>query len=398
MQEASPSHPPLGRWLVLLMAITTGLAVASNYYAQPLLHTIAENLELSSFAQAGIIVTVAQMGFALGLLFLVPLGDLFEQRRMILIMMLLTAIGLLISANAVGLPMLLVGTAITGTFSVVAQMLVPFAATMATPEERGKVVGTVMSGLLLGILLARAVAGALSTLGNWRTVYWVAAVLMLVNAIVLYRALPSHRHSAGLSYARLLVSIASLFVRYPLYRLRTALGFLSFGMFSAFWTSIAFLLSAPPFGFSDATIGLFSLAGAVGALATRQAGKLADRGQSRLTTWLGLTILVVAWGLLGAAPYQVIVLLVGIVLLDLASQAVHVTNMHLIYSLDSGARNRLNAGYMTSYFLGGALGSVSSAALFDRFGWSGVVGLGLAMALAACVLWGAYGRRVPHDA
>ncbi|RKR07685.1 putative MFS family arabinose efflux permease [Kushneria sinocarnis] len=385
------SESPLGPALVLLMAVTTGLAVASNYYAQPLLHTIADRLALS-YSSAGIIVTTAQGGYAAGLLLLVPLGDLFERRRMIVIMMLLAALGLLISASAGSLAMLLLGTAITGVFSVVAQVLVPFAATLAEPERRGRVVGTVMSGLLLGILLARTVAGALSSLGDWRTIYWVAAILMLLNALILWRMLPRYRQSAGLSYGRLLMSIATLFRRHPLYRLRASLGFCTFATFSVLWTSLAFLLSGAPWHFSDATIGLFGLAGAAGALMARRAGSLADQGHAALVTTAGLGVLVVAWALFGLAGWSLVMLVAGIVLLDLALQAVHITNLNLIYGLDSSARNRLNAGYMTTYFLGGAFGSLASAAIYGRFGWSGVVWLGFGLSLLAALIW-SYGHR-----
>lgn len=374
-QDPSSAASRLSPTLLLLMAVTTGLAVASNYYAQPLLRTIADQLSLS-YTRAGIIVTTAQAGYALGLLLLVPLGDMVERRRLIVIMMLLAAVGLLVSANATGLVMLLVGTAITGTFSVVAQVLVPFAATLAAPQARGKAVGTVMSGLLLGILLARTVAGALSSLGDWRTVYWVAAGLMLLNALALWRLLPVYRQSAGLRYGPLMLSIGGLFRRYPLYRWRSVLGFLSFAMFSVLWTSVAFLLSSAPWNFSDAAIGLLGLAGAAGALSARKAGSLADRGYARWTTLGGLLLLVVSWGVLGLGAVSLTALIVGIVVLDLAVQAVHIANLNLIYALDESARNRLNSGYMFVYFLGGAFGSLASAVAYQYHGWVGVVVLG----------------------
>ncbi|MCM2972226.1 MFS transporter [Larsenimonas suaedae] len=376
---------PLSRALVLLMAITTGVAVASNYYAQPLLHTIAGKLGLS-FADAGVIVTVAQAGYAAGLLFLVPLGDLLDRRRMIGVMMLLAAGGLFISASAVSLPMLLVGTALTGVFSVVAQVLVPFAATLARPEERGQVVGTVMSGLLLGILLARTVSGALSSLGTWRTVYWVAGVLMLINAVALYRALPSYKSETRMSYATLLASIGHLFRAHALLRRQALIGFLVFAMFSVFWTSMAFLLSSPPFQYSDAVIGLFGLAGAVGALAARQAGRLVDQGRGHQTTLAGAVMLLIAWGLLWWVPHELVWLVVAIVLLDLAVQAMHITNMNLIYAIDQAARSRLNAGYMTCYFLGGAFGSLASAWMYQHYAWNGVALLGGAIAVVTAVV------------
>jgi len=277
----------LSTWLILLMATTTGLVVASNYYAQPLLHTISDQLGLS-YAKAGIIVTTAQASYALGLILLVPLGDLVERRRLIVTMMLLATAGLLVSATAGSLAALLIGTAITGAFSVVAQVLVPFAATLSPVAQRGKVVGTVMSGLLMGILLARTVAGALSSLGDWHTVYWVAAALMLLNTLALWRALPRYAQTTRMHYGQLIGSVFAQFARYPLHRQRSLLGCLIFAMFSVLWTSLAFLLSSEPWSYSDATIGLFGLAGAMGALSARHAGVLTDRGHGARLTVLGV--------------------------------------------------------------------------------------------------------------
>lgn len=368
----------LSTWLILLMATTTGLVVASNYYAQPLLHTISDQLGLS-YARAGIIVTVAQASYALGLILLVPLGDLVERRRLIVTMMLFATAGLLVSATAGSLAALLVGTAITGAFSVVAQVLVPFAATLSPVAQRGKVVGTVMSGLLLGILLARTVAGALSSLGDWHTVYWVAAALMLLNTLALWRALPRYAQTTRMHYGQLIGSVFAQFARYPLHRQRSLLGCLIFAMFSVLWTSLAFLLSSEPWSYSDATIGLFGLfglAGAMGALSARHAGVLTDRGHGARLTVLGVVALLVSWGLLGLGAYSLIALVAGIVLLDLALQAVHITNMNMIFNLDEAARNRLNSGYMFLYFVGGALGSLGSAAAYQQAGWLGVCLLG----------------------
>jgi predicted MFS family arabinose efflux permease len=377
---------PLSRWLILLMAVSTGIAVASNYYPQPLLHTIAQRFGLS-FSTAGIIVTTAQLSYAAGLILLVPLGDLFERRRLIVSMTLVAACGLAVSALAPNLPLLLLGTAITGLFSVVAQVLVPFAATLAAPEERGKVVGTVMSGLLLGILLARTVAGALSSLGDWRTVYACAAVAMVLTALALWRALPRYRQSAGLSYPRLLASVGTLFVEEPVFRLRTVLGALGFSLFAMFWTPLAFLLAKPPYGFSDGVIGLFGLAGAAGALAASAAGRLADRGKGALATTIGLSVMTLAWLPLAFAQSSLLLLTLGVLLLDLAVQLSHVSNQNVVYKLRPEARNRLNAGYMMGYFLGGSCGSLASAALYQHFGWRGVCTAGICIGLLALAIW-----------
>ncbi|EPF15032.1 Inner membrane transport protein ynfM [Cedecea davisae] len=372
--------------LIVLMSVATGLAVASNYYAQPLLDTIANAFSLS-VNQAGFIVTTAQLGYAAGLLLLVPLGDMFERRGLIVFMTLLAAGGMLITATSQSLSMMILGTALTGLFSVVAQILVPFAATLAAPEKRGKVVGTIMSGLLLGILLARTVAGLLASLGGWRTVYWVASVLMALMAIALWRGLPQVKQESHLNYPQLLTSIFSLFIKNSLLRTRALLGCLTFANFSILWTSMAFLLASPPFNFSEGVIGLFGLAGAAGALGARPAGGLVDKGKGHHTTTIGLLLLLLSWAAIALGQFSAIALIVGILVLDLTVQGVHITNQSLIYRMMPEARNRLTAGYMTSYFIGGAAGSLISASAYQHAGWNGVCVAGAVVALLNLVVW-----------
>ena len=372
--------------LILLMSVATGLAVASNYYAQPLLDTIARAFNLSA-SSAGFIVTAAQLGYAAGLLFLVPLGDMFERRMLIVSMTLLAAGGMLITASSQSLTMMIIGTALTGLFSVVAQILVPLAATLASPEKRGKVVGTIMSGLLLGILLARTVAGLLASLGGWRTVYWVASVLMVAMALALWRGLPKVKPENHLNYPQLLASVFSLFTQDKLLRTRALLGCFTFANFSILWTSMAFLLASPPFNYSEGVIGLFGLAGAAGALGARPAGGLADKGKSHLTTSTGLVLLLLSWAAIWYGHTSVLALIVGILMLDLTVQGVHITNQTVIYRVKPEARNRLTAGYMTSYFIGGAAGSLISASAWQHAGWSGVCAIGAIVAALNLLVW-----------
>ncbi len=372
--------------LVALMSVATGLSVACNYYVQPLLETVARTFHLS-VNQAGFIVTTAQLGYAAGLLLLVPLGDMLERRGLIVIMSLLAAGGMVITALSPTLPLMLLGTVLTGLFSVVAQILVPLAATLAEPEKRGKVVGTVMSGLLLGILLARTVAGGLAQLGGWRTVYWVASVLMVMMALALWRFLPRYKQSVPLNYGQLLNSIFSLYAHSPLLRTRAITGCLAFANFSVLWTSMAFLLASPPYGYSEGIIGLLGLVGAAGALAARQAGTLADKGKARITTTVGLAIMLCSWGITALGSHSLIALIIGIILLDLAVQAVHITNQSVIYRQMPEARNRLTAGYMTSYFIGGAVGSLVSATAFQHAGWYGVCSAGALLTLLNILSW-----------
>ena len=372
--------------LVALMSVATGLAVASNYYVQPLLDTIAHQFNLS-VSLAGFIVTTAQLGYAFGLLLLVPLGDMLERRALIVSMSLLAAGGMMITALSSSLLMMLLGTVLTGLFSVVAQLLVPLAATLAAPEKRGKVVGTVMSGLLLGILLARTVAGALAQFAGWRSVYWTASVLMILMALALWRFLPRYKQAVPLNYSQLLRSIFSLYANHRVLRTRALTGCLSFANFSMLWTSMAFLLASAPYNFNEGEIGLLGLVGAAGALAARQAGGLADKGKAKLTTSIGLVIMLGSWGMTALGAHNLVALIMGILLLDLAVQGVHITNQSVIYRNMPEARNRLTSGYMTSYFIGGALGSIISANAFHHFGWYGVCAAGAAVTLINILIW-----------
>lgn len=372
--------------LVRIMAVATGLAVASDYYAQPLLPAIARDMGMSA-TSAGAIVTIAQLGYALGLLLIVPLGDVFEQRRLVVILAVLTAVGLLLTALAPCMALVFLGTALAGLCSALAQVLLPLAATLAEPEKRGRVIGTIMSGLLLGVLLARTVAGGLTLLGSWRSIYGVGALAMLALALILARCLPRYHQPLALSYPRLLLSVLSLFRSEPTLRLRAALGAISFAAFSVLWTSMAFLLAAPPFCLSAAAIGLFGLAGAAGVLAASLAGRLTDRGQGAVATRLGLLLLLASWLPLFLAPHSLVLLILGILLLDVAALTLHVSNQGAIYRIRPDARNRLTAAYMTCYFLGGAIGSLASATAYELAGWKGVALVGAAISLAGVLLW-----------
>lgn len=384
-KQSSPSVP-LTRGLILLMAVSTGVAVANIYYAQPLLHSIAQYFAIS-YAQAGIIVTVAQLSYALGLVLLVPLGDLLNHKKLIVSMTGLSSIGLLICALSNQFIFLLIGTAISAFFAVVAQVIVPLSAALAEAEQRGKAVGTIMAGLLLGILLARTVSGVLSSLGNWHTVYWFASGLMLVITITLHYKLPPHHHPAGLSYPKLLASIFSLFKQEPLFLWRSILGCFVFACFTLMWTPLAFLLAAPPYQYNDASIGLFGIAGAVGALAAMQTGKLVDQGKGKATTRFGLVLLALSWIPLYFGTTSLFALLIGIILLDMCVQLVHVTNQNVIYQLRPEARNRLNAGYMLMYFIGGSAGSLLASNMYQHFQWQGVCIAGLVIASMAIIIW-----------
>lgn len=382
----APARTRLNRGVVALLAVATGVSVANNYYAQPLLAEIRTSLHLSP-GTAGLVVTLAQIGYAAGLIFLLPLGDLVQHRQLVVTLTLANAVGLAIMASASSAPILLGASVVVGALSVVAQILVPFAASLAGDEERGRVVGTVMSGLLLGILLARTFAGLLGRLGGWPTVYWVAAALMVLLAVALRFGLPAVPRSAPQSYGSLLRSVLTLVREEPVLRLRMTYGALSFGMFSVLWTSLTFLLSGPPYHYPVSVIGLFGLVGAAGALSASLAGRLADRGAAHLTTAAGIVLLLLSWFPTWLGGRSLAALLVGIIVLDLAVQMLHISNQNEIYRLRPEARSRLTSAYMTAYFTGGAIGSAASSYVFGAYGWSGVCALGAAFGVIALSVW-----------
>ena len=377
----------LSRRLMLVFAIACGLVAANLYYAQPMLETIARQFHATS-ASAGQVVTLSQLGFAVGLLLLVPLGDLLNRRRLITLTLGVTVLALIAMALAPTLAVLLVAGLAVGLTSVVAQMLVPFAATLANDANRGRVVGFVMSGLLLGVLLSRTIAGLISQVAGWRTVYGAAAALIVALAVILWRELPDTSvASEKVNYGKLLWSVVMIVREEPLLRRRAAYGALAFAAFSALWTSIAFLLARPPYGYSQAIIGLFGLVGVAGALAASFAGRWADGGLARRTTGGFIGVALLAWGLIALGASDIFALIAGILLLDLGAQGIHITNQSEIYRLRPEARSRLTAAYMTTYFTGGALGSATSAALFAVAGWHGVAALGAGFITLALLLW-----------
>jgi predicted MFS family arabinose efflux permease len=376
-----PSSP-----LVFVMAVATGVSVANLYYAQPLLHTLARGFAVSNGA-AGSIITVTQLGYALGLVLLVPLGDLLQRRRLITWISLAAVVALVVAALSPTLIGFDVACLFIGITAVVAQVLVPFAAHLAHDEDRGRVVGRVMSGLLLGILLARVASGFVSDVLGWRGVYWIAAGLMLMQALVLHRVLPVEPAQSRQSYGALLLSILHLMRDEPILRRRIVYGMSVFAAFSVLWTSLPFLLAPPPYGYSDSMIGMFGLLGVAGALMASIAGHLHDRGHSRFATGGTLTLVIISFVLMGLWPYHVMAIIVGIVLLDLGVQGTQILNQTTIYALHPQARSRLTTAYMTCFFLGGATGSAVAAAAFTHFGWSGVAVAGGGFGAIGFLYW-----------
>jgi predicted MFS family arabinose efflux permease len=377
---------PISRPLVLLLALTCGAAVANLYYAQPLLDTIARAFSVSN-SSAALLVAVSQGGYVVGLALLVPLGDLLERRRLIAATLLITSAVLAVAAVAPTFAVFATATAIIGVTSVVAQIVVPMSSSLAAEHERGGVVGTVMSGLLIGILLARTISGVLAQVLGWRAVYVVAAVAMVLLAGVLRCALPQVPATERLRYPALLRSVLGLVREEPLLRQRMLLGATAFGCFSVLWTSLAFLLAGPPYHYGNATIGLFGLAGLAGALAAPVAGRLSDRGRGRIAMTGSIMVLLFSWVLLAFGKVSVLALICGIGMLDLGVQAMHISNQSAIYSLAGHARSRLTTAYMVAYFLGGVALSAATSALYASGGWGAVCALGAATAMLGLLAW-----------
>ncbi|OME90995.1 MULTISPECIES: MFS transporter [Paenibacillus] len=378
---------PLTRYVTLLFAIACGMSVANIYFAQPLLDELSNEFNMD-YSIIGILITVTQIFYALGLLLLVPLGDLLNQRRLIIGQMAISMAALVIVGTASSGTMLFAGLALVGLLAVVTQTIVAFVATIAAPAERGRAVGVVTSGIVIGILLARTISGVLKDLAGWRSVYLVSAALMLLMVYALYKVLPNvERKVKTLPYSQLLKSVLMLFLQERLLRIRAVLAMLIFTAFSILWTPLVLPLSAPPLSLSHSAIGAFGLVGVVGALAAAKAGKLADRGYGQRTTGIALSLLLLSWLPISYTEQSLFALVIGIILLDLAVQAVHVTNQSMIFVFRPQARSRMVAGYMIFYSIGSAAGSIASTHIYAQYGWHGVCLLGASVSAFALIFW-----------
>lgn len=386
-------QPSMSHALALLFATACGMSVANIYFAQPLLDQLSNEFGINH-SIIGVVITITQIFYGLGLLLLVPLGDLLNQRRLIVGQMLLSTTALVIVGTASSSMVLFAGMALVGLLAVVTQTLVAFAATIASPTERGRVVGIVTSGIVIGILLARTFAGILTDVAGWRSVYLFSAALMLLMVFMFIKMLPNvEREVKSLSYPQLIRSVLALFIQERTLRVRSVLAMLIFADFSILWTSLVLPLSTPPIALSHSAIGAFGLVGVAGALAAARAGKLADQGYGQRTTGIALALLLISWLFISYIEQSLIALVIGIVLLDLAVQAIHVTNQTMILPLHTEARSRLTAGYMVFYSIGSAGGSIASTQIYVHFGWGGVSLLGASVSALALLFW-AMTRRV----
>ncbi|MBF4161118.1 MFS transporter [Nocardioides acrostichi] len=390
--SAAPPADELTRLHVALLALTSGLAVASLYYVQPLLAEIADAFDIGT-GRASLLVTGTQAGYVLGLALVVPLGDVVDRRRMITVLMSASAVVLGLTAAAPAFALLLVAMVAIGLTASAAMVAVPFGAALAHPSRRAGVTGSVMGGLLLGILLARTASGALAEIGSWRLVFAVAAALGVALVVLTRTALPADSETKQHhSYGALLASIAGLVRREPALRARMWLGALSMFSFSAMWTSLTFLL-ARDYGYSELVIGLFGLAGVAGAMGAPVVGRFADKGHSARATTIAVLCVLLGWGLLWAGAHVLVLVIVGILVFDFGVQGTQITNQGRIYQLDPAQRGRITTAYMVAFFTGAVLGSVASGAAYAHGGWNLVCGLGVGVGVVALGSWALFARR-----
>ncbi|WP_339225330.1 MFS transporter [Paenibacillus sp. FSL H8-0332] len=374
-------------WITFLLAVSCGLIVANLYYTQTLVGPIGQAIHLSAGA-TGLIVTLTQIGYVAGLLFIVPLSDIIENRRLTVMSLILVVAALALSVLAPNAPLFLAASLLIGLGSVAAQVLVPYASYLATEEDRGRVVGNVMSGLLLGIMFARPVASFLAGLWGWQSIFIVSAVVTALLTLLLSRILPARKPAPGLSYGQLLRSLGTLLMQTPVLRRRALYQASLFGAFSLFWTTVPLHLSSE-YHLSQQGIALFALAGVGGAVAAPIAGRLADKGWTRLLTGLGISLAVLsfilAYLLRDTSNFTLGLLVLTAILLDMSVSGNLVLGQRAIYSLGNETRGRLNGLFMAIFFIGGAVGSSLGGWAYAYGGWSLTTLIGLALPVLALI-------------
>ncbi|GGZ04018.1 putative MFS-type transporter YdeR [Pseudoduganella plicata] len=376
--------------MVTLLAAAAGLIVANLYYAQTLVGPISAATGLSP-AAAGLIVTLTQVGYTLGLLFVVPLGDLLENRRLIVVALGVASVALLAAAFATSAAVFLAAALAIGLSSVAAQVLVPFAAHLSSEAERGHTVGKVVSGLLLGVMLARPAASLVADHASWHVVFGGAAVLIALLAVVLRFKLPQRVPQAALSYPKLIGSLWTLFATTPILRRRAAYHAGLFGAFSLFWTVVPQVLAGPAFGLSQSAIAVFALVGMAGAVASPIAGKLADKGHSTIATAVALILGIAGFALPllvpGSHAFALAVLVAASIVLDMGVAGNLVLGQRAIFMLGHEVRSRLNGLYFAAFFAGGAAGSALGGWVYAQYGWHAALLAGMALPALALIYW-----------
>ncbi|HEX7814111.1 MFS transporter [Dyella sp.] len=393
LKEAGANHAPMPAWITWLLATACGLIVANIYYAQPLAGPISTSLGMSP-QMAGTIVTMTQVGYGLGLLFLVPLGDLFENRRLVFCALALDIVALVAAGVAFSPVMFLVAALFIGFGSVAVQVLVPYAAHLSPEATRGRAVGNVMSGLMLGIMLARPVASLVTQLSSWHVIFIASAAIMVLLGVVLWRALPQRMPSPRPRYRELLASMGHLALTTPILRRRALYQACLFAAFSIFWTVTPLWLASPAFGLSQGGIAIFALLGVAGAIAAPLAGRMADRGWTRAATLIAMLAVGIAFALTRIDASLVLLVLAAFVI-DFGVSANLVLGQRAIFALNPAHRSRLNGLFMATFFLGGAAGSGLGGWAYAHGGWPLASWLGIGLTGAALLYFATEPRRRP---
>ncbi|EGK01071.1 MFS transporter [Dysgonomonas gadei] len=365
----------LAKSTLWLMAVGAGLVVANNYYNQPLLGMIAKEFGESEAAVSRVAM-FTQIGYAAGLLLIIPLGDMFKRKKIVLTDFIFIILSLLIFAFSKSLSVMITASFFIGLTSVVPQIFVPIAAQLSAPEEKGRNVGIVMSGLLIGILASRVFSGLLGEYLGWREVFYIAAGMMVVLGVLIAWLLPDMQPTFKGTYSQLMGSIFRYTKEIPTLRLASLRGALGFGSFSIFWTTLTFRLEQAPFFQGSDVAGSLGIVGIVGALAASVTGSVSGKVNKNKIILIACLLMLLSWGIFGFSGNTYIGLIAGIILLDMGLQGMHVTNQTIVFSTHPEASNRLNTVYMVSYFIGGSLGTFLGGIAWQYYGWNGVVGVG----------------------
>ncbi|WP_026718535.1 MFS transporter [Flavobacterium antarcticum] len=372
---------------VLFMAVATGIIVANLYYCQPLIVLIASEFNVPE-TEAGTITYLTQAGYAIGLFFMVPLGDKIERKKQILVTTFASVLALILAAVSKSFLVLEIASLLIGITSIVPQLILPLAASLTAPERRGKVIGTIMSGLLVGILLSRTLSGFVGEWWGWRSMFWIAAGFCLILFFVIRNQFPVNKPTFEGSYGQLIQSLFSLIKTQPLLREATLINVFSFAQFGVFWTTMVLLLSEAPFNFNSATIGLFGIVGASGALAAPLVGKIGDKGSSRIVIGYGILLMLLSFIVFYFSAESIVGIVIGIILIDIGLQAIHISNQTRVYSILPEARNRMNTVFMSFSFFGTALGSAFGLLLWKIGAWEAVSLGGIALVALAFAVYG----------
>lgn len=375
MKQTLKENGGLPASILWTLAIVAGISVANLYYNQPLLNMIRRELGVSEF-RTNLISMVTQIGYALGLLFIIPLGDLYQRKKIIITNFALLILSLLAIALAPNIHIILLASLVTGICSVIPQIFIPIASQFSKPEHKGRNVGIVVSGLLTGILASRVISGFVGELFGWREMYYIAAALMLICAAIVLRVLPDIRPTFKGKYGELMKSLFLLLKEYPQLRIYSLRAALAFGSFLAMWSCLAFKMGQAPFHAGSNVIGMLGLCGIAGALSASLVGKYVKRVGVRRFNFIGCGLILLAWLLLFLGENSYFGIVGGILLIDIGMQCIQLSNQASIFELCPGASNRVNTIFMTTYFVGGSLGTFLAGSSWQAFGWHGVIATG----------------------